>query len=102
MTIYIIVVILTIAMITFDIIADLPGRRVLSGVSVLVGIGLCSWYFYTHKALIEEFESGKRILCVQESGKFVVSKGCGYEYQNGNFIDAQGEAIDEDYCQTLE
>jgi|GEM_PF-1621519 len=102
MTIYITILILTVALVTFDILADLPGRRAISGVSVIAGILLCSWYFYTHKALIEEFESGKRILCVQESGKFVVSKGRGYEYQNGYFIDTKGEAIDEDYCQSLE
>ena len=70
--------------------------------SVIAGTLLCSWYFYTHKALIEEFESGKGILCSQERGKFVVSKGRGYEYKNGYFIDAKGEAIDEDYCQSLE
>jgi hypothetical protein len=102
MTIYITILILTVALVTFDILVDLPGRRVISGVSVIAAVGLSSWYFYAHKALLEEFESGKRILCVRESGKFVVSKARGYEYHRGYFIDAKGEAIDEDYCQSLE
>ena len=102
MLMYIIVFLLVGVLVTFDIMANLPGHRAISGVSVLAAIGLCSWYFYTHQALIEEFESGKGILCSQENHKFVVSKGRGYEYKNGYFIDEKGEAIDEDYCQSLE
>ena len=102
MLMYIIVFLLVGVLVTFDIMANLPGHRAISGVSVLVAIGLCSWYFYTHQALIEDFKSGKRVLCIQENGKIVISKGSGYEYQGGYFIDVKGEAIDEDYCQSLE
>ena len=101
MLMYIIVFLLVGVLVTFDIMANLPGRRIISVISFVVALVLASVYFTWHKAMIESFVSGKAILCSKSEGAFVITNN-GYVYKGGYFINTKGEAIDEEYCKALE
>ena len=101
MIIYSVIGIMCTILIIFDIMANLPGRRIISVISFVVALVLASVYFTWHKAMIESFVSGKAILCSKSESAFVITNN-GYVHKGGYFINTKGEAIDEEYCKALE